>query len=92
MLTKTNEWKSAANARKIRQLISNELLSLFEIHDDVPVAEHLVNITRSKGKVVGQKPDGSPIYRDPYTIKDEDFLKELESYSEDLKKSKLGEE
>jgi hypothetical protein len=91
-MSKPNEWKAAANARKIRQLISNELLSLFEVHDDVPVAQHLVAITRSKGKIVGHKPDGTPIYRDPFTIKDEDFLKELESYSEDLKRSKLGED
>lgn len=91
-MSKTNEWKTAANARRIRQLISNELLSLFEIHDDVPVAVHLVNITRSKGKIVDHKPDGTPIYRDPYTMRDEDFLKELESYSEDLKRSKLEEE
>lgn len=92
MPTKTTEWKSAANARRVRQLISNELLALFETHDDIPVAQHLVNITRSKGKVVDHKPDGSPIYRDPFTIRDEDFLKELESYSEELNKTKLGEE
>ena len=75
-------WKKNANIRRTRGLIETELLQLFEIHHDLPVAAHLVNILRSKGNIVGKRADGSPIFRDPYYMEDEQFLKELENYRE----------
>lgn len=87
-----NDWRSTANKRRTRGIIGSELVALFEVHDDIPIAQHLVNIMRSKGKIVGTKPDGTPIYRDFYSIKDEEFLKELEGYKEDIQKIKTEEE
>ncbi len=51
-------WKKSANTKRTRSLIGSGLLALFEIHDDIPVAQHLVSIMRSKGKQIGTKPDG----------------------------------
>ena len=82
--TPTAEWRSNANKRRTRGLICTELLELFEIYDDMTVAAHLVNILRSKGRVVGFNTDGTPKYRDPYHIKDEELLKDLESYKASL--------
>lgn len=76
----TSAWKKNANIRRTRGLVGTELIQLFEIHEDLPVAAHLVNILRSKGNIVGKRADGSPIYRDPYYMEDEQFLKELEIY------------
>ena len=77
-------WKGAANKRRIRGLIGTELLQIFEIYDDTPVAAHLVNILRSKGQIVKTKPDGTPVFRDPYHLKDEETLKDIEVYRAEL--------
>ena len=89
---KTPDWKKAADARRTRGLIGTELLSLFEVYDDTPIAVHLVNIIRSKGKVVSHKDDGTPVYRDPYNIKDAELLKEIESYKNEIQKLKIDDE
>lgn len=102
------DWKSNAKRRKTRGIISTELIQLFEIHDDLPVAAHLINIVRSKGAIAGYKEtkvpvikDGivvsytdikTPIFRDPYYIEDEVFLKELENYRNTLDNKATEEE
>lgn len=82
--TTSREWKDTANKRRTRGLISTELVEIFEIYDDTPVAVHLVSIFRSKGKVMGHKADGSTVYRDPYYMKDEEVLKDIENYRAEL--------
>lgn len=77
-------WRGTANKRRTRSLIGNELLQIFEIYDDISIPVHLVNILRSKGKIIGKKPDGTPIYRDPYHISDEEILKDIEVYRVEL--------
>lgn len=74
-------WRSTADKRRTRGLIGNELLQIFEIYDDTEVAAHLVNILRSKGKIIAYKEDGvTPVYRDAYYMKDTETLKEIEVY------------
>jgi hypothetical protein len=78
-------WRGTANKRRTRGLIGNELLQIFEIYDDTEVAVHLVNILRSKGKIISYKEDGvTPVYRDPYYMKDAETLKEIEVYRAEL--------
>jgi len=83
-LETSTDWKSNAKKRRIRQLTVATWLQVLELYPDRPVAVHMVNVLRSKGTVVGKKPDGSPKYRDPYYITDEDILKILEGYKEEL--------
>lgn len=82
--TTSREWQNTANKRRVRGLIGTELLQIFEIYDDTPVAVHLVSIFRSKGKVMGHRADGSTVYRDPYYMSDTEVLKEIESYRAEL--------
>ena len=89
---KLKDYQKIADERRTRQLINNGLLSLFEVYDEIPVAVHLVNILRSKGKIVDHKEDGTPVYRDPYTLTDAQFLKDLEAYEIDLRKTKTEDE
>lgn len=91
-MAKDQEWKITANKKRTRSLISNGLTALFEVHSEVAIAQHLVSIMRSKGKVVGKKPDGTPIYRDFYSIDDQEFLKDMEAYTADLERIKTGED
>lgn len=93
MIDKTkssDEWRVSAKNKRIRGLVATELLQLFETHNDTTVAVHLINILRSKGRiedrVAGSKPDGAPKYRDPYFLKDEEFLKDLQNYRTELEK------
>lgn len=101
-------WKGSANKRRTRGLIGTELLQIFEIYDDTSVAAHLVNILRSKGNVTGYKPekhkvageDGKdkwvtiqvPVYKDPYYNKDEETLKDIETYRAKLDESIIDQE
>ena len=87
-----NDWRSTANKRRTRSIIGNEIVAMIEVYNDIPVAQLFVTIMRSKGKIQGNKPNGDPIYRDPYKIHDEEFLKELEATKEDLQKLKTGED
>lgn len=87
-----NDWQSNSKRRKTRGIIATELIQLFEVHDDLPVAAHFINIVRSKGVIVGRRTDGSPIYRDPYYIEDAVFLKELENYREYLDNKPIEDE
>ena len=90
--TNATDWRSTASKRRTRGIIGNELVALFEVHDDIPIAQHLVGIMRSKGKTIGTNADGTPKYRDFYSIKDEEFLKDLEAYKEDIQKIKTEED
>lgn len=89
-MSRTNEtkaktdWKSNAKKKRERGLIETTWAQIISLYDDRPVAVHMVNILRSKGSVVGKKPDGSPIYRDPYYLTDEEVLKIMEGYKEEL--------
>ncbi len=95
------DWRSNANKRRTRGLIETTIARIISLHDDKPVAVHMINILRSKGNIVGYKEekqvvkgtlDGKdkvvtikvPIYRDPYYIEDEDLLKIVETYEEEL--------
>jgi hypothetical protein len=49
----------------------------------------MVNILRSKGTVTGTTSSGDPKYRDPYFISDEEILKIMESYKEELDRDAL---
>lgn len=81
---KLTDWRSNAKKRRIRSLIAQQLLQIFEIYEDRGTAAHMVNILRSKGKVVGFNKDGSAKYRDPYYMQDEETLKLIENYREEL--------
>jgi len=76
--------------RRTRSLFITELSSIIEVHDDETIAMHLINILRSKGKIVGSNPDGTPIYRDPFFITDAELLKDTENYSQ--QKNSIDEE
>lgn len=78
------DWKSNAKDRRIRSMAATTLLKIFELYDDQSIAMHLVNILRSRGAVEKKLPDGTVKYRDPYYIKDEDILKIMENYKEEL--------
>lgn len=80
----SDDWRSAAKTKRIRGLIATRLNQLFETYNDTPIAIHLSNITRSKGRIEGKSADGSPKFRDPYFVKDEEFLKDLENYEIEL--------
>jgi len=80
----SSDWKSSQNKRRISSLISTTLLQIFEVYDDKTVANHLINILRSRGTVTALNKDGTPKYRDPYFIKDEEILKIMENYKEEL--------
>ena len=77
-------WRINASKRRTRALIETTWAQIISLYDDKPVAVHMVNIMRSKGAVVGKRADGSPIYRDPYYMSDEETLKIMESYREEL--------
>ena len=88
-MSKSEDWRATANRKRTRGLIANELIALFEVYDDLTIPQHLVNIMRSKGKVVAISPvDGTPKYRDAYYTKESDFLKDIEAYREELQKMK----
>lgn len=104
MTNKSNDtptdWRSNANKRRTKGLLDTTLGRIISLHDDKPVAVHLVNIMRSKGIIMGYKEerhvikglDGKdkivtikvPIYKDPYYLEDEDLLKIMETYEEEL--------
>lgn len=81
---KSNDWRSSASKKRIKGLIAAELLQLFEIHSETRVAVHVTNIQRSKGRSTGTNPDGTPKFRDPYYVEDEEFLKDLQAYRAEL--------
>lgn len=79
------EWQSSANKRRTRGLAGNELIQIFEIYDDIPIAAHLATLMRSRGKIVSFKEDGiTPVYKDKYHLKDEEMLKDIETYRAEL--------
>lgn len=78
------DWKSNANRRRVRSIAGQTLIQIFEVYDDRAIFAHLVNILRSRGIITGHNKDGSPIFRDPYFIKDDEGLKIIETYREDL--------
>lgn len=89
------DWRSNARRRRVRSIAGQALIQIFELYDDKAIFQHLVNIMRSKGIIVGYKTvtitvDGKkkeiqePIYRDPYYIKDDEGLKIIENYREEL--------
>jgi hypothetical protein len=80
----SNDWRSAAKTKRVRGLIATRLNQLFETYNDTAIAVHLINILRSKGKIEGSNLDGTPKYRDPYHLKDEELLKDLENYEIEL--------
>lgn len=84
MSKETTDWKTNAKKIRVRSLACTTLLQIFEIYDDQSIAMHLVNILRSRGAIEGRNPDGSPRFRDPYYLKDEDILKIMENYREEL--------
>lgn len=77
-------WKINAHKRRTRALIETTWAQIISLYDDKSVAIHMVNILRSKGAIVSRKPDGSPVYRDPYFITDVEILKIMEVYREEL--------
>jgi len=85
----STDWRSNAKKHRIRQLIVTTWLQILELYPDKPMAVHMVNILRSRGTVTGTNSDGTPKYRDPYFITDEEALKILESYKEELDQDAL---
>lgn len=92
MSRENTDWKATANRKRIKGQIITGIVSLLEVHDDMEVAQHLVTIMRSKGKIAKVNNDGTPVYRDMYKIKDPEFLKELENYVDELQALKTGED
>lgn len=78
------EWKKNAEKRRVKQLVIKTLVDVLELYPDTSTAIHLVTILRSKGLKVGENPDGTDKYRDPYFIREEAMLKILENYKEEL--------
>ena len=76
--------KTNAAKRRTRSLIGTTFVQIVEIYDDSSAAVHMVNILRSKGTVTGVDKNGNPKYRDPYFIRDEEMLKIMENYREEL--------
>ena len=87
--TGQKDWRQNAKKRRIRSLIGITWSQILEIYDDTPAAIHTVNIMRSRGEVVGKKPDGSPRFKDPYYMDDEEYLKRMENYREELDREAL---
>jgi hypothetical protein len=77
-------WRINADKRRTNALIDTTWAQIRALYDHIPVAVHMVNIVRSKGVIVGKKADGSPIYRDPYFMTNEETLKIMEAYREEL--------
>lgn len=77
-------WRINANKRRTKALLDTTWSQIITLYDHIPVAVHMVNIMRSKGAIVGKRADGSPIYRDPYYMSDEETLKIMEAYREEL--------
>lgn len=78
------DWKANATKKRIKQLLITTWVQIIELYPETPYAVHTVNLMRSRGNVVGKNKDGTPKYRDPYFLKDEDMLKIMESYREEL--------
>ena len=83
------DWKFNAKKRRIRQLVNTTWLQILELYPDRSAAVHMVNILRSKGTVTGTTSSGDPKYRDHYFISDEEILKIMESYKEELDRDAL---
>jgi len=83
------EWQVNAKKRRIKSLIGVTWCQILEIYDDTPAAVHTVNIMRSRGEVVGTKTDGTPKYKDFYYTGDEEYLKRMENYREELDREAL---
>jgi len=85
MKKETNtDYKTEAGKKRTRQLIVQNWIQILELYPERSVAVHMMNTLRSKGIVAGVKTDGSPKYRDPYFIKDEEMVKILENYRDEL--------
>jgi hypothetical protein len=84
-----SNWKANAKKHRVRSLIVTEMSHLLEIYNDTASAVHLINIIRSKGEVEGKNPDGTVKYKDPYFLTDEDLLKRIENYREELDRAAL---
>ena len=89
------EWQKTANKRRTRALLETTWSQIIAIYDDKPIFVHMVNILRSKGAIAGYREEEEvvngklvktkvPIYRDPYYIDDEEALKIMEAYREEL--------
>ncbi len=83
------EWKINSKNKRTRQIIVNTWIQILELYPERGAAVHMVNVLRSKGTTDGVKPDGTPKYRDPYFIKDEELVKILESYRDELDREAL---
>ncbi len=93
-------WRINAGKRRTRSLIETSWAQIISLYDDKPVAVHMVNILRSRGAIAGYREESSiikdalgnekiakikvPIYKDPYYMSDEEVLKIMESYREEL--------
>lgn len=84
------DWKTNAKKRRIRQLVNTTLLQILELYPDTRSAVHLVNIMRilrSTPSQIMASADGKP--RDPYFLSEEEVLKTLENYKEELDRDAL---
>lgn len=84
------DWKSNAKKRRIKQLVNTTLLQILELYPETRTTIHLVNIQR-RLKVVSSIEEGvkESKFRDPYFVSEEELLKILENYKEELDRDAL---
>lgn len=80
------DWKAHAKKRRIKQLVNTTLLQILELYPDTRTAVHLVNIQRFL-RATPNPGENKP--RDPYFLTEEEVLKVLENYKEELDRDAL---
>lgn len=102
------DWKSNAKKRRVRTVAGTTLIAIFEIYDEKSIANHLINLVRSRGVVTKYKEEKHlvhvehngqkfekvvtikvPVYQDFYYLSDEETLKAIENYREELDRDAL---
>ena len=85
------DWRSNAKKHRIKQLVNTTWLQILELYPETRTAVHIVNIQR-KMKFVPHDSEvtkGEQKFRDPYFVSEEEMLKILENYKEELDRDAL---
>lgn len=84
------EFKDNKSERYLRGAIINKWATIFETYPDITVAQHMLNVLRSKGELTGNPKIKSTTTLTPYNWSNDKTMKRLEEYEKELEQSYLG--
>jgi len=84
------DFKDNKNERYLRSAILNKEAVIAETYPDISIAQHRLNVLRSKGEVNGNPKKLTTTIIDPYNWTNDKYFKRLEEYERELEQSYLG--